>query len=89
MAASTGPTAPNDPLLRWSARGGELSAVATGAWTSANADRLEQLTENLGREAASSVTLDVSGVEALDTFGAWLIERLVRDSAQGQRDNPG
>jgi phospholipid/cholesterol/gamma-HCH transport system permease protein len=85
MAASTGLTTPSDPLLRWSARGGELSAVASGAWTSANADRLEHLTENLGRETAASVTLDVSGVEALDTFGAWLIERLVRDAGEGKQ----
>jgi phospholipid/cholesterol/gamma-HCH transport system permease protein len=76
-------TSATHPLLSWSTRDNELSAVASGAWTSANADCLEQLTENLGSETASSVTLDVSAVEALDTFGAWLIERLVRDTRKG------
>ena len=67
-------------MLSWTTRGDELSAIASGAWTSANSDRLERLTESLRREPASSLTLDVAGVETLDTFGAWLIERAVREA---------
>ena len=79
MAAPTSTTA-NDPPLSWTTRGDALSAIASGAWTSANSDRLERLTDSLGRESASSLTLDVAGVETLDTFGAWLIERVVREA---------
>jgi len=85
MAASTGVTSPTDPLLSWSARGDQLSAVASGAWTCVNGDRLERLTESLEQQPASSVTLDVGGVETLDTCGAWLIERTVREAADRQR----
>ena len=60
--------------------GDQLSAVASGAWTSANADRLERLTDSLNRQSASTGTLDVSGVAELDTFGGWLIERAVRQA---------
>jgi phospholipid/cholesterol/gamma-HCH transport system permease protein len=80
MAASTSVTSPSDPLLNWTAHGDQLSAVASGAWTCANGDRLERLTDSLDRQPASTVTLDISGVEELDTFGAWLIERAVRQA---------
>ena len=85
MAASSILTSPNDPLLSWSARGGELAAVAAGAWTSANGDRLERLTDTLASETVAGLTLDVSGVDALDTFGAWLIERLILEAGDGKR----
>jgi len=61
-------------------RGGQLSAVASGAWICANADRLERLTDSLDRQSASTGTLDVSGIGELDTFGGWLIERSVRQA---------
>ena len=80
MAASTGMTLPSDPLLSWTTRDDQLSAVASGAWTCANADRLERLTDSLDQQTASAVTLDVSGVEELDTVGGWLIQRAVRQA---------
>jgi phospholipid/cholesterol/gamma-HCH transport system permease protein len=67
-------------LLSWTLDGDQLSAVASGAWTCANADRLERLTDSLNRQSASTGTLDVSGVAELDTFGGWLIERAVRQA---------
>jgi phospholipid/cholesterol/gamma-HCH transport system permease protein len=80
VTASTAVTSPSDPLLSWTTRGGQLSAVASGAWTCANADRLERLTDSLDRQSASTGTLDVSGIGELDTFGGWLIERSVRQA---------
>ena len=71
---------PSDPLLRWKAEGDQLLAVASGAWTSANADRLELLTDSLSQQPAASVTLDIGGVGELDTFGGWLLERALRPS---------
>ena len=80
MAASTSVTSPSDPLLSWTMHGDQLSAVASGVWTCANADRLERLTDSLDRQPASAVTLDISGVGELDTVGGWLIERAVRQA---------
>jgi len=80
MAASTSVTSPSDPLLSWTTHGDQLSAVASGVWTCANADRLERLTDSLDRQPASTVTLDISGVGEIDTFGGWLIERAVRQA---------
>ena len=80
MAASTVSASACDPLLSWTRRGDRLSATASGAWTAVNSEQLERLTDRLGHERAASVTLDVDRVEALDTFGAWLIARAVRQS---------
>ena len=86
MAASTDVASPPDPLLSWTAEGDKLRAVASGAWTSANADRLERLTDSLDRQAAASVTLDIGAVGELDTFGGWLLERALRPSG-GRKTN--
>ena len=81
----TASTSANDPLLSWTTHGDALSAIASGAWTSADSDRLERLTDSLSREPAASLTLDVGGVETLATFGACLIGRTVREAdARGQ-----
>ena len=48
----------------------------TGAWTVANAEILEKLCE--GAPSPRTGSIDLSGVTALDTVGAWLFERLAR-----------
>ena len=74
-------------LLLIDKREGEsLSLAGVGAWTSQNARRLEQLIEVAARQhsAAKRVAIDMGAVERLDTFGAWLLRRLVRSfSARG------
>src|SRR5262245_57467246 len=54
--------------------------MAAGSWTAAHAHEIEPLIEALDGEApgAGAVSLDMRGVRALDTFGAWLVERLLR-----------
>jgi hypothetical protein len=69
MVASMDVASPSDPLLSWTAQGDRLRAVASGPWTSANADRLERLTDSLSRQPAASITLDIAGVGELDTIG--------------------
>ncbi len=58
----------------------ELALAAAGAWTAPHAGELEALvddvTADLGHGAAS---IDMHKVEAFDTYGAWLLERLVRE----------
>jgi phospholipid/cholesterol/gamma-HCH transport system permease protein len=57
-----------------------MGLAATGAWTAEQAAELEKIVdETAGRhEAVRSVDIDLAKLERLDTFGAWLIERLNR-----------
>ncbi len=59
---------------------GRLVLVAAGSWTAAHAHEIEPLIDALPAQAsgAGAVSLDMRGVRALDTFGAWLVERLLR-----------
>jgi phospholipid/cholesterol/gamma-HCH transport system permease protein len=75
-----------DTLLESSADGGRLKLSGAGSWTAKNARALEASISAETRRggAISAVDIDMAGVERLDTFGAWLLERLVRAfSARG------
>lgn len=69
-----------DALLIDTTEGDTLRLSAAGAWTSTNARPLELEIDAAARRhaAARQVAIDMGGVERLDTFGAWLLERLVR-----------
>ncbi len=60
--------------------GERLGLVATGAWTAADAAKLENIVDDTARryQAARHVDIDLANIDRLDTFGAWLIERLKR-----------
>jgi phospholipid/cholesterol/gamma-HCH transport system permease protein len=68
-------------LLRSGVVDGRLLVSAGGSWTATHARELELLVDGLGAKAsgAASLSLDMRGIDALDTFGAWLAERIVRD----------
>jgi phospholipid/cholesterol/gamma-HCH transport system permease protein len=70
-------------MLTTMTRGDRLELAAAGSWTVDCAADLERLVdEAVGQSrAARAVAIDMGQVERLDTFGAWLLERLVRDSA--------
>jgi phospholipid/cholesterol/gamma-HCH transport system permease protein len=70
----------NETLLEGTINGDQLTLAGTGAWTAQNARRLEALIDRAtrGREPIKRVAIDMSKVDRLDTFGAWLLERLVR-----------
>jgi phospholipid/cholesterol/gamma-HCH transport system permease protein len=70
----------SDILLEGSTEGDRLRLAAGGAWIAENARRLEsQVDSEIQRhDAAKRVDIDMGAVERLDTFGAWLLERLVR-----------
>ena len=75
-------------LLESKAEGDQLRLAGAGAWTSANARQLETLIDDTARRhsGAKGVAIDMAGVDRLDTFGAWLLERLVRSfSGRGAR----
>jgi phospholipid/cholesterol/gamma-HCH transport system permease protein len=71
----------SEGLLEGVQDGGRLRLSAGGAWTAENARALETIidAETRRREAIIQVDIDMAGVERLDTFGAWLLERLMRD----------
>src|SRR5438132_9677548 len=73
------------PTLERTARGGALALCAAGPWTARFAPLLERIVADAERLAGSrpDILIDVSKVSKLDTFGAWLIERLRRSLTQG------
>jgi phospholipid/cholesterol/gamma-HCH transport system permease protein len=75
------------PMLESASHGGRLALSAGGTWTAERAGELERLVDRIiarhprvgGSDTA--VDIDMGAVERLDTFGAWLLERLSRGLA--------
>src|ERR1700722_4033827 len=74
-----------DPTLERIARGNGLALCAAGTWTARFAPVLERMVADAETLTGSrpNIFIDVSQVSKLDTFGAWLIERLRRSLTQG------
>src|SRR6187397_589005 len=74
-----------DPTLERIAQGNGLALCAAGSWTARFAPDLERIVADAEKLAGSrpNIFIDVSQVSKLDTFGAWLIERLRRSLTQG------
>lgn len=70
----------HEPSLMPTVRGTALALAASGEWTATHASALEPLIERAGRNGGDvrSVTVDAGRIERFDTYGAWLLERLVR-----------
>lgn len=69
------------PLLASASANGRLELTASGSWTARHAEELERLIAGLSRSGEPG-SIDMRAVAALDTFGAWLLERLVRDRSE-------
>ena len=69
-----------EPLFEIAREGDRLRLVASGAWTTDHADRLQQLVDATAvrENEAPTADVDIAGIERIDTFGAWLLERTVR-----------
>ncbi len=74
----------NVSLLTGKVSGERLELVAGGAWTADNAAELEALVRATARPAkpVGHVDIDMKLVEKLDTYGAWLLDRLVRAAGE-------
>jgi phospholipid/cholesterol/gamma-HCH transport system permease protein len=74
-----------DPTLERIARGSGLELCAAGSWTARFASELELIVIDAEKLKGSrpNIFIDVSQISKLDTFGAWLIERLRRSLTQG------
>ena len=74
-------------LLEDKAQGERLDLAGAGAWVAINARRLEAAIDGVTRrnnKTVKRVSIDMAKVTQLDTFGAWLLQRLVRAfSARG------
>ena len=75
-----------DPILEPIAQGNALALRASGSWTAPFASELEVIVSQAEKLAGSrpNIFIDVSRISRLDTFGAWLIERLRRSLTQGE-----
>jgi phospholipid/cholesterol/gamma-HCH transport system permease protein len=73
----------SDTLLEATAEGERLKLAGAGAWIAENARRLETRidAETRRRGTIKHVDIDMRRVDRLDTFGAWLLERLTRNFA--------
>ena len=74
-----------DPTLERIAQGNGLALCAAGSWTARFAPVLEKMVTDAEKLRGSrpNIFIDVSQVSKLDTFGAWLIERLRRSLTEG------
>lgn len=74
-----------DPTLERIAGGNGLALCAAGPWTATFAPLLERMVADAERLRGTrpDIFIDVSQVSRLDTFGAWLIERLRRSLSHG------
>jgi len=74
-----------NPTLEQVPVGAGLALRAAGQWTVQYAPDLEKIVEDTEKRNGGSadIIIDVSQVSSLDTFGAWLIERMRRSLTHG------
>ena len=75
------------PYLSVVDRGGRPEMAASGPWTALHAAEIERLVDQVGGDPAlaRATAINMRGIEAFDTYGAWLLERLARShAARGQ-----
>lgn len=72
------------PALDTRIIGEHFELLASGSWTAVHAGDLETLIERGAGQASKSndVSIDMHNVGAFDTFGAWLLERLIRERSR-------
>jgi phospholipid/cholesterol/gamma-HCH transport system permease protein len=73
-----------EPTLQRIGRGEKLALCAVGPWTASFAQLLEELVADAEKLTGSQpdIFIDASQLSKLDTFGAWLLERLRRSLMQ-------
>ncbi len=72
-----------ETLLEGKIDGARLTLAGTGAWIAKNARLLQaSIDAETKRAGIKEVAIDMGAVEQLDTFGAWLLEKLIRAFAE-------
>ena len=78
LEASRTPDAQNHPTVEAREEDGVLVCAFSGNWTTRRMHDVDADLRALeGRPNIHSVALDVSGIQRIDTAGAWVIERLI------------
>ena len=69
-----------EPALSSRISAERLEFTAAGSWTTSHSGALEHLVDEavLQVTGGSGMTVNMAGVQELDTLGAWLLERLIR-----------
>jgi phospholipid/cholesterol/gamma-HCH transport system permease protein len=86
--AQHGKNVANHRLLTATQSGDHLRLLAVGRWTAPHAAQLDRVTQAqaAGDKSIRAVTIDMSGVEQFDTYGAWLLRRLRRTFQERGKD---
>ncbi len=67
--------------------GGQVTLYLSGRWTGPFVHAVDQQVRDIGKEETSkSLLIDLTGVEQLDTAGAWIIQRLQRALTEANRN---
>jgi phospholipid/cholesterol/gamma-HCH transport system permease protein len=76
------PTPLSTPLLSSTTTADRLVLAPAGSWTAEHSHALEELVDAAAPQLANAkgVSVNMAGVQELDTLGAWLLERLLRRS---------
>lgn len=69
------------PTLDVSRAGGVVDVRLSGAWTTATVGTVDDDLRALENEATATMRIDLSGIERIDTAGAWLVHRLANAQA--------
>ena len=72
-----------EPLLKVTATPAGAELAAAGSWTARNADAADRIGARVAcpERGPKRITIDLAAVTALDTFGAWIFERMRRRAA--------
>ena len=70
------------PSLEMTLEEGALRLCPAGSWTAAHATALEEIFSDLSQKVSEvvAVQIDIAGITALDTLGAWILEKIQRRS---------
>jgi phospholipid/cholesterol/gamma-HCH transport system permease protein len=76
------------PHLNAAVRDDRTELLAAGSWTALHAAELERLVDAAASDPAlmRATAINMRGIEAFDTYGAWLLERLTRAGHQRGQD---
>jgi phospholipid/cholesterol/gamma-HCH transport system permease protein len=69
-------------LIEFRNKPDELEIIGSGSWTAANAGRLSALIDTAPQPGRSHIRVDMMKVREFDTYGAWLLERLLRSTGR-------
>ena len=76
---------PVRPAIEEVEQDGQLILRLSGAWTTRNVAEVNASMNRLGGQPDGPIVLDLSGIERMDTAGAWLVDRLIQQATASGR----